>query len=81
MEKDEKYWKEEIEKCKSPVYFFNNYCLVDGKKPEPITQEQYDKTIELIKNHYRGPIAIRGFRGSAHAKFPIDWKVEKPNIL
>lgn len=23
----------EIDKCKDPLYFYKNYCLVDGKKP------------------------------------------------
>jgi len=26
----------EIEKCKDPVYFYENYFLVDGKKPAPL---------------------------------------------
>jgi hypothetical protein len=43
MIKDDAYWEQEYIKCKeSPIYWYNNYCLVDGKKPEPITQEQYD---------------------------------------
>lgn len=31
----------EIEKCKDPVYFYNNYFMVDGKKPNPMTREQW----------------------------------------
>ena len=40
---------EEIEKCKNPVYFFNNYVLLNGQKHEPITQEEYDSFIIAIE--------------------------------
>lgn len=39
--------KTEFERCKDPVYIYNNYWLVNGKKPKPITKEEYD---ELIKS-------------------------------
>lgn len=38
----EKDFHEEIEKCKDPVYFYENYFLVDGKKPKPLTELQKD---------------------------------------
>lgn len=34
--------EKELQKCKdSPAYFYNNYCLVNGKKPNPITDEEF----------------------------------------
>jgi len=27
---------QEYEKCKDPVYFYENYFLVNGQKPEPL---------------------------------------------
>lgn len=37
----------EIQRCKNPVYFYNNYILVNGKKPLPIelTEEEFKNQI------------------------------------
>lgn len=34
------YWVDEFEKCKDPVYFYENYLLVNGQKPFPLTDRQ-----------------------------------------
>lgn len=31
-------WNEEFEKCKDPVYFYENYLLIDGKKPNRLSE-------------------------------------------
>lgn len=37
----EKDWHEEYRKClESPAYFYENYWMIDGKKPEPIPEWQ-----------------------------------------
>lgn len=48
--------QEEIEKCKDFVYFYNKYAIVNGKKPKPITHEEYNNlmnysTLKLRKNY------------------------------
>jgi len=50
MEKDKKYWEEEIRKCKeSPLYFINTYSTAG-----PITQEQYDRVKNCVLIKGRG---------------------------
>lgn len=55
------FWRNEYEKClKSEEYFYNNYFLIDGKKPKPVP-EGYFKSIRIIKarrfsSHYLPPI-------------------------
>jgi len=47
--------KIELEKCKNDIYyFFSNYILIDGKKPE-ISRDAFEEKIDLIKkysNHF-----------------------------
>jgi len=55
MIKDAKYWAEELEKCKDIVYFYNNYVLVNGERPSPITQADIDriKNLNLLRGRRR----------------------------
>lgn len=39
----------EMEKCKDPVYMYNNYYIVNGLKPKPITREAYVNTMARFK--------------------------------
>lgn len=41
---------DEMQKCKDPVYFYENYWLVDGKKPMPLTDCQR----EIIRHYAAG---------------------------
>lgn len=41
-EENKKWLAEEYERCKDPRYFFNNYWLVDGKAPEPKSEEEWN---------------------------------------
>ena len=46
---DVNYWKDEMQKClDSEEYFYNNYMLINGNKPEPV-KEGYFKTLRTIK--------------------------------
>jgi len=48
----EKYWSEEIKKCKSFEYFYNNYCKRDGM-PE-YSEEVYQDYLKMAEeNRYR----------------------------
>ena len=47
----EKNWNEELEKCKDPVYFFENYWIVDGQKPSP---QAVDNLREFLKEKPKG---------------------------
>jgi len=41
--------KEEYQKClDNPLYWYNNYCTINGKKVEPLTQEQWDARLSEI---------------------------------
>lgn len=41
--------KLEYQKCKeNPLYWYNNYCTINGKKVEPLTQEQWDTRLSEI---------------------------------
>ena len=60
MEKD---WNEEIRKCKEDkVYYFENYWVIDGKKP---TKEAVERLREHLKDGR--PIADIG-RGRRYFK-------------
>ena len=51
---DVNYWKSELDKCiESEEYFYNNYCLVNGKKPNPVP-ERYFKNIRIIQGRRKG---------------------------
>jgi hypothetical protein len=41
--------KEEIEKCKDPVYFYENYMTVDGKPAAPLTNSQKHQMRTMCK--------------------------------
>jgi hypothetical protein len=40
---------EEIEKCKDPVYFYETYVTVNGRKPGPLTEYQKEIMRNLMK--------------------------------
>ena len=50
-------WKEELRKCKEDeAYFFENYCLIDGKKLGKYTVERFKKYLEdnkVVRKLYR----------------------------
>ena len=39
----------EMEKCKDPVYMYNNYYIVDGVKPKPITRDNYVDMLTAVR--------------------------------
>lgn len=44
----------ECERCiNDPVYFYNTYFLVNGKNPNPITQEQWDEFTKMSEEYQR----------------------------
>lgn len=49
---DDTNWIDELKKCQdSPYYFYTNYVLVNGKKPETwLTQQQFDDLYEKFKS-------------------------------
>lgn len=48
------YWMEEYRKCiESEEYFYNNYCMVNGKKPEPVPKG-YFKKLRIFKSRRKG---------------------------
>lgn len=58
----ENFTEEEYKKClESPLYWYNNYCIINGKKVEPLTQEQWDARLSEINyqrhRRYRNPEA------------------------
>lgn len=54
----EKDLQEEIEKCKDPVYFYENYFTVDGKPPAKLNDYQKGIMRELLKMRKEKGIAI-----------------------
>lgn len=40
-------WEKEMEKCLEDPYYYNNYFLIDGKKPT-VTREEWDKRMREI---------------------------------
>ena len=42
-----KFWEEEMERCKDPRYFYNNYWSVDGKQPNPLSEEQWNDYLNM----------------------------------
>lgn len=54
----EKDFHEEIEKCKGPVYFYENYFTVNGKPPPKLNDYQKGIMRELIKMRKEKGIAI-----------------------
>jgi len=48
----EKELIEEIERCKNPVYFYNTYITINGVKPPPITQEQYNEMVNRYQTRH-----------------------------
>lgn len=50
--------RDEIEKCKDPVYFYENYFTVDGKPPAPLDDYQKGIMRELIKIRKEKGISI-----------------------
>ncbi len=54
----EKDFHEEIEKCKDPVYFYENYFTVNGKPPPKLNDYQKGIMRELIKMRKEKGIAI-----------------------
>lgn len=36
------YYEAEMERCRDPLYFYNNYWTVNGKPVKPMTQEEWD---------------------------------------
>jgi len=51
---DERYWQYELDKCiESEEYFYNNYTLINGKKPEPVPNG-YFKRLRTIKARRKG---------------------------
>lgn len=65
--------EDELEKCKDPVYFYENYFLVDGKKPTPLTESQKE-LLRTAPQHFE--FIIKGIRSSA--KFAIKEGHENP---
>lgn len=55
----EKDFQEEIEKCKAPAYFYENYFTVDGKPPPKLNDYQRGIMRELIKMREEKGITIR----------------------
>lgn len=51
-EENQKWLAQEYERCKDPRYFFNAYWLVDGKAPEPKSEEEW-KEYEKWQNNKR----------------------------
>jgi len=40
---------DEYERCKNPVYFYNNYWITaNGLRPPPITQEQWNEQVNYF---------------------------------
>jgi site-specific DNA-adenine methylase len=50
--------KEEMEKCKDPLYFYNTYVRKENQ-PE-LTKEEYNNFLMLIEKRRNGPIKFRG---------------------
>lgn len=50
--KEVEHWTEEFKKCiESPHYFFTNYVLIDGKRPETFhTEEQFNEMFFKFKD-------------------------------
>lgn len=49
MSKDNvEYWKQEIIKCEDPIYFFENYCTINGEC-RPLGDMQKEQIREWIK--------------------------------
>ena len=54
----EKYWKDELRKCmESEEYFYNNYLLVKGSKPEIVPEGYFDR-LRKIKGRRKGRSGI-----------------------
>ena len=44
---------EELERCKDPRYFYNNYWRIDGRPVEPVSEQEWNDTMK----HY--PITLK----------------------
>lgn len=66
VEPTKQFWREEMERCEDPVYFYNNYWMAidkDGTQisPNPITYEQYEALQRKMRSSvHRDRIAIVG---------------------
>lgn len=48
------YYKSELSKClDSEEYFYNNYCLINGKKPNPVP-DGYFRTLRILQGRRKG---------------------------
>lgn len=57
---NEKDFHEEIERCKDPVYFYENYWLVNGEKPRPLTDCQKELMRRVANVRMEGtPIVVK----------------------
>ena len=55
-----KYWKKEIERCKSAKYFYENYCLVNDTKPSLTERElEWFKVFDEAGSEYKGLLFIK----------------------
>lgn len=53
--KDKKYWEEELKKVKkSKAYFFENYVLINNKKPSEIQINRFKLFVEGDYEEYGG---------------------------
>jgi hypothetical protein len=63
-------WEEEYKKCKEDeAYFFENYCLINGKKPGKYTVERYRKYLKDCKNSRKMKMRRAGWKSFQMAPY------------
>lgn len=56
----EQFVVDEMERCKDPRYFFNNYWTVNGKQPDPKSVEEWEEYEDWQnKLRYGKPVFIK----------------------